>query len=274
MKNLPKRTGESVLDNNELIILDALAINGSCNLNIIRKDNYPIHMSCSYRFMIKYLKYLILRFTFSFDTKLSIYELRKISKKIIESPEAYNSEKAKEHKDFIGEINHSGFNVIRYRSVDSRGFVRPKIFGKFEKKENGSRLSVNIKISLLEFLFIVIIPIAIVIVGPICFKLLGYDFSTSVHEIFWVVNCIIGFAIIMTYLNFSVRDTLRFLISTSIIKRESPILMSARWDGYAAGKRTGEEMKNKGNISPSVFYDESDFCAPCASSDPDKRLSV
>lgn len=101
--------------------------------------------------MIKYLKYLIFRYTFSFDTKLSIYELRGISEKIIESPEAYNSENAKEHKDFIGEINHSGFNVIRYRSVDSRGFVRPKIFGKFEKKENGSRLSVNIKISLLEF---------------------------------------------------------------------------------------------------------------------------
>lgn len=172
------------------------------------------------RFMIKYLKYLILRYTFSFDTKLSIYELREISKKIIESPEVYNSEKAKEHKDFIGEINHSGFNVIRYRSVVSRGFVRPKIFGKFEKKENGSRLSVNIKISWLEFLFIVIIPIAIVIVGPVCAKLLGYDFSTSVHEIFWVVKCIIGFAIIMTYLNFWYETLCAFSSVQALLKEK------------------------------------------------------
>ena len=48
MKNLPKRTGGSVLSDDELIILDALAINGSCNINIIKKDNYPIHMNCSY----------------------------------------------------------------------------------------------------------------------------------------------------------------------------------------------------------------------------------
>ena len=48
MNDLPKRTKKTNLDTDSLILLDFLAINGSCNIKFLKKDDYPLHMNCTY----------------------------------------------------------------------------------------------------------------------------------------------------------------------------------------------------------------------------------
>lgn len=48
MQDFPKRTQKTNLTIDDLILLDFLALNGSCNVNLLKIDNYPVHMNCSY----------------------------------------------------------------------------------------------------------------------------------------------------------------------------------------------------------------------------------
>ena len=169
--------------------------------------------------MIKYLRYIFFYFEWKTTTRLSIYEIKDLFSRNIESVDEVREKGKKQHRQFVGVIKETGFEVYRFSSW-KYSFARPKIYGYFNTYEGGTKLKAKFTISFGRFaksIFTLLGILAIQVLLTYYFYPNGDDLSvlrTFVLPVFLIS------LIALTFINFWYEVLNSVSIMQSILRKE------------------------------------------------------